>query len=172
MGADRAGPRMTEQAQATQRVAEASERASGQGKTDLLLRCVNPCFRSSGFSPQAAGCFLLKAPGTLPGSENRLWDAVCRLFTSEFFDEWIAVSYLWRSQSQGVHDYLCNRVWTLSDAGVERYLQQFCTLLVARRSEKLEHTVVGLCHRCAPPCSLFFSFFFRLRSFSSWWLLG
>jgi hypothetical protein len=55
-------------------------------------------------------------------------DVLLRFFDSEFFDEWVAISYLWRTTNEGVIDYLCNRMYSLSDERIERYLSQIITL--------------------------------------------
>jgi len=71
-----------------------------------------------------------------------------RLFRSEFFDAWMAVTYLYRYRhSRGVHDYLCNELYHLSDADLEAFLPQLCNLLVyhARDSPALERFVMDKC---------------------------
>jgi hypothetical protein len=57
--------------------------------------------------------------------------------------------YLYTSKSTGVQDYICNRIYTLPEAGIERYLSQMVTLLVSRpdNSGALERCVVDLCGR-------------------------
>ena len=47
-----------------------------------------------------------------------------------------------------MQDYICNRIYTLPEAGIERYLSQMVTLLVSRPdSGALERCVVDLCGR-------------------------
>ena len=53
--------------------------------------------------------------------------------------------YLYRSPSQGVHDYLSNRLYTLPERDVERYLSQLTQLCVQRPDTSLERVVVDLC---------------------------
>jgi hypothetical protein len=48
--------------------------------------------------------------------------SLLRLFKSDFFDSWIGISYLYRYPSSGVHDYLCNALYTLPDDDMEFYL--------------------------------------------------
>ncbi|KAK4528619.1 hypothetical protein GAYE_SCF62G6564 [Galdieria yellowstonensis] len=71
-----------------------------------------------------------------------------RLFRSDFFDAWMAVTYLYRYRgSRGVHDYLCNELYKLSDEDLELYLPQLCNLLVfhAQDSVALEKFVMDKC---------------------------
>eukprot|EP00177_Eucheuma_denticulatum_P005721 GFKZ01010430.1.p1 GENE.GFKZ01010430.1~~GFKZ01010430.1.p1 ORF type:complete len:912 (+),score=165.91 GFKZ01010430.1:176-2911(+) len=71
-----------------------------------------------------------------------------RLFRSDFFDAFMAVTYLYRYRhSRGVHDYLCNELYQLSDADLETFMPQVCNLLVfhARDSPGLERFVLDKC---------------------------
>ncbi|KAK9865441.1 hypothetical protein WJX84_000186 [Apatococcus fuscideae] len=74
-------------------------------------------------------------------------DLLLRFFDSQFFDEWIALTYLYKSTSPGVQDYLCNRLYSLPEAGIERYLSQLCHLMVTRPGSSLERVMVDLCAR-------------------------
>ena len=97
-------------------------------------------------------------------------DLLLRFFDSEFFDEWIAVSYLWRTKAearwvaplvaplkplsltsllcaQGVRDYLCNRMYTLNEDRVESYLSQIVALAILRPSPALERLLLDFCSR-------------------------
>lgn len=49
-------------------------------------------------------------------------DSLLRLFKSDFFDSWIGISYLFKYTSAGVHDYLCNQLYTMPDRDIEFYL--------------------------------------------------
>lgn len=55
--------------------------------------------------------------------------------------------YLFKSNSQGVEDYLCNRIYGLPEEGIERYLSQLATLVVQRQSASLDKMLVDLCAR-------------------------
>lgn len=71
-----------------------------------------------------------------------------RLFRSDFFDAFMAVTYLYRyRESRGVHDYLCNELYQLSDADLEAFMPQVCNLLVyhAHDSPGLERFVMDKC---------------------------
>jgi len=74
-------------------------------------------------------------------------DLLVRLFDSDFFNEWIALEYLYKSHSPGVHDYICNKLYTLNSKAVEKYLSQLCNLYVAYRPhlQSLERAIVDLC---------------------------
>ena len=74
-------------------------------------------------------------------------DVLLRFFDSEFFDEWIAVSYLWRATNEEVINYLCNRMYTLSDDRIERYLSQIIVLQILRPNPSLERTIIDFCAR-------------------------
>ena len=53
--------------------------------------------------------------------------------------------YLYKSNSAGVQDYLCNRLYGLPEAGIERYLSQLCQLLVTQNVASLERVLIALC---------------------------
>jgi len=82
-----------------------------------------------------------------PNSSSGRTDLLLRFFDSEFFNEWIAVQYLYTSKSTGVQDYICNRIYTLPESGIERYLSQMTSLLLKRPGSALERCVVDLCSR-------------------------
>lgn len=48
---------------------------------------------------------------------------------------------------QGVRDYLCNRMYTLDEHGIEKYMAQIVVLAVSRPSAALDRLVVDLCRR-------------------------
>ena len=50
--------------------------------------------------------------------------SLLRLFKSDFFDSWIAISYLFRYRSPGVHDYLCNELYNTPSEDIEFYLPE------------------------------------------------
>ena len=85
--------------------------------------------------------------GMRPPPPEGKTDLLLRFFDSEFFDEWIAISYLWRTRSEGVIDYLCNRMYTLPDDRVERYLSQIIMLQILRPNASLERTIIDFCGR-------------------------
>ncbi|KAI5075146.1 hypothetical protein GOP47_0009222 [Adiantum capillus-veneris] len=70
-----------------------------------------------------------------------------RFFDSSFFCEWIAVSYLYKHDHQGVRDYLCNKMYTLPLSGVESYLFQLCYMMVYKTSAALEKFMMDGCSR-------------------------
>ena len=55
--------------------------------------------------------------------------------------------YLYKSNSQGVQDYLCNRLYTLPEDGVEGYLLQLVYLVLQRPRTSLERVLIDLCAR-------------------------
>lgn len=55
--------------------------------------------------------------------------------------------YLFKSTSAGVQDYLCNRLYSLSEAGIERYLLQLGQLVLTRPHSSLERVLIDLCAR-------------------------
>eukprot|EP00250_Pteridium_aquilinum_P015981 c22872_g1_i3 orf=1049-4555(+) len=70
-----------------------------------------------------------------------------RFFDSSFFCEWIAVSYLFKHDHQGVRDYLCNKMYTLPLSGIESYLFQLCFMMVYKSSAALEKFMMDGCSR-------------------------
>lgn len=59
----------------------------------------------------------------------------------------ICCRYLFKSTSAGVQDYLCNRLYSLPEAGVERYLLQLGQLVLTRPHSSLERVLIDLCAR-------------------------
>eukprot|EP00240_Pyramimonas_obovata_P003687 CAMPEP_0118940318 /NCGR_PEP_ID=MMETSP1169-20130426/31153_1 /TAXON_ID=36882 /ORGANISM="Pyramimonas obovata, Strain CCMP722" /LENGTH=362 /DNA_ID=CAMNT_0006884779 /DNA_START=160 /DNA_END=1245 /DNA_ORIENTATION=- len=75
-------------------------------------------------------------------------DLLLRFFDSEFFNEWIAVQYLFTSKSEGVQDYICNRMYSLPEKGIEMYLSQMVTMVCERKKgSALERCIIDLCSR-------------------------
>uniref|UniRef100_A0A1D1Z1U7 1-phosphatidylinositol 4-kinase n=2 Tax=Anthurium amnicola TaxID=1678845 RepID=A0A1D1Z1U7_9ARAE len=70
-----------------------------------------------------------------------------RFFDSSFFCEWIAVSYLYKHDHPGVRDYLCNRMYKLTLAGIESYLFQICYMLIHKPSPSLDKFVIDMCSK-------------------------
>ncbi|KAJ1723425.1 Phosphatidylinositol 4-kinase pik1alpha (PI4-kinase)(PtdIns-4-kinase) [Coemansia erecta] len=61
-----------------------------------------------------------------------------RLFTSQFFDTWLAVSYLFRYPNiVGVQHYLCNELRKFPLEEVEFFLPQLVHLLITRPNESI-----------------------------------
>ena len=55
--------------------------------------------------------------------------------------------YLWKSKSAGVHDYLCNRLYSLPPERLEPYLVELVRLATMWPGSSLERCVVDLCRR-------------------------
>ncbi|MCO5568547.1 hypothetical protein L7F22_022246 [Adiantum nelumboides] len=70
-----------------------------------------------------------------------------RFFDSSFFCEWIAVSYLYKHDHQGVRDYLCNKMYMLPLSGIEGYLFQLCYMMVYKTSAALEKFMMDGCSK-------------------------
>ena len=85
-------------------------------------------------------------PTTLPSPEAKP-ETLLRFFDSEHFDEWIAISYLWRTTDESMIEQLCRRMLALPDSGVKRYLSQIIMLQIIRPSDALRQTIVDLCGR-------------------------
>ncbi|KAI9478219.1 MAG: hypothetical protein EXX96DRAFT_595639 [Benjaminiella poitrasii] len=61
-----------------------------------------------------------------------------RLFTSEFFNSWIAVSYLFRySDNVGIQHYLCAELKSFPISEIEFFLPQLIHLLITKPSESV-----------------------------------
>ncbi|XVE86545.1 hypothetical protein DITRI_Ditri18aG0041700 [Diplodiscus trichospermus] len=85
-----------------------------------------------------------RTPLTSESGENG-W--LIRFFDSAFFCEWIAVSYLYKHDHDGVRDYLCNRMYTLPLSGIESYLFQICYMMVHKPSPSLDKFVIDMCSK-------------------------
>ncbi|KAI8059863.1 hypothetical protein BC940DRAFT_171161 [Gongronella butleri] len=71
-----------------------------------------------------------------------------RLFRSEFFNSWIAVSYLFRySDNVGIQHYLCSELHKFPISEIEFFLPQLIHLLITRPTESvaLECFLIDLC---------------------------
>ena len=55
--------------------------------------------------------------------------------------------YLWKSKSAGVHDYLCNRLYSLPPERLEPYLVELVRLATLWPGSSLERCVIDLCRR-------------------------
>uniref|UniRef100_A0A7S0ZJ17 1-phosphatidylinositol 4-kinase n=1 Tax=Timspurckia oligopyrenoides TaxID=708627 RepID=A0A7S0ZJ17_9RHOD len=87
-----------------------------------------------------------------------------RLFRSEFFDAYMAVTYLYRYRdSPGVQDYLCNELCTLRDSDLEDYLPQICSLLLhhVQHPQALEKFLFD---RCSVSMHIAFQVYWFLQS--------
>eukprot|EP00178_Gracilaria_changii_P001646 TRINITY_DN1234_c0_g1_i1.p1 TRINITY_DN1234_c0_g1~~TRINITY_DN1234_c0_g1_i1.p1 ORF type:complete len:976 (+),score=156.00 TRINITY_DN1234_c0_g1_i1:3-2930(+) len=103
-------------------------------------------------------------PRVAPVSTPLSMGGLLRLFRSEFFDAFMAVTYLYRyRESRGVHDYLCNELYKLDDADLETFMPQICNLLVyhARDSPGLERFIMD---RCADSMHVALQVFWFLQS--------
>ena len=89
------------------------------------------------------------SPSAKMSSPANANDLLVRFFESEFFDEWIAISYLWRAKNENIVEYLCNKMLMFDDDRAERYLSQILTLLTQRKMPKLENVVCAYCSRSA-----------------------
>ncbi|URE26508.1 Phosphatidylinositol [Musa troglodytarum] len=83
--------------------------------------------------------------GSGGGGGEKGW--LIRFFDSAFFCEWIAVSYLYKHDHDGVRDYLCNRMYTLPLPGIESYLFQICYMLIYKPSPSLDKFVIDTCSK-------------------------
>ncbi|KAL5204981.1 hypothetical protein ABZP36_009852 [Zizania latifolia] len=100
--------------------------------------------RSLSFGPEESPREITAAGGdAAPPVGSSGW--LVRFFDSAFFCEWIAVSYLYKHDHQGVRDYLCNRMYTLPLPGLEAYLFQVCYMLVHKPSPSLDRFVIDTC---------------------------
>nr|ACS49644.1 phosphatidylinositol kinase [Oryza coarctata] len=104
--------------------------------------------RSLSFGPEESPREITAAGGgdaAAPPVGSSGW--LVRFFDSAFFCEWIAVSYLYKHDHQGVRDYLCNRMYTLPLPGLEAYLFQVCYMMVHKPSPSLDRFVIDTCSK-------------------------
>ncbi|KAJ2793314.1 Phosphatidylinositol 4-kinase pik1alpha (PI4-kinase)(PtdIns-4-kinase), partial [Coemansia furcata] len=87
---------------------------------------------NSGLVVDSPGASKLDTPGDMATNSSLL----LRLFTSQFFDSWLAVSYLFRyPHIPGVQHYLCNELRKFPLDEVEFFLPQLVHLLITRPNE-------------------------------------
>ncbi|KAJ1915206.1 Phosphatidylinositol 4-kinase pik1alpha (PI4-kinase)(PtdIns-4-kinase) [Mycoemilia scoparia] len=82
-----------------------------------------------------------------------------RLFTSEFFNPWLAVSYLFRyPYSPGIQHYLCNELRKFPLSEIEFFLPQLVHLLLSRPNESvaLESLLLDVSTRSSHIAILFY----------------
>ena len=89
------------------------ERAAAKLKAKLILQESKYTY---------AGQSLNNSPQKTQKRESLNIDSLLRLFKSDFFDSWLNINYLYRYTSDGVHDYLCNQLYTMPDVDVEFFL--------------------------------------------------
>ncbi|RIB04011.1 kinase-like domain-containing protein [Gigaspora rosea] len=73
-----------------------------------------------------------------------------RLFQSEHFNSWMAISYLFRyPDSVGIQHYLCNELKKFPMSEIEFFLPQLCHLLISRPTESvaLEYFILENCEK-------------------------
>ncbi|KAJ1842814.1 Phosphatidylinositol 4-kinase pik1alpha (PI4-kinase)(PtdIns-4-kinase), partial [Coemansia sp. RSA 2708] len=94
---------------------------------------------ASASSPEAADGHTgasAAAPRRMRRSTTRNSSLLLRLFTSQFFDSWLAVSYIFRyPHLVGVQHYLCNELRKFPHEEVEFFLPQLVHLLITRPNE-------------------------------------
>lgn len=139
------------------------EKQEKGGKTDLLLRFFDSQFFDEWICityavPYAAAivrqpqqrdatpwrhplctCILIMCPAASSRAYTR-----CRVAIAS---RHLVPRYLYKSNQQGIQDYLCNRLYDLPEQGIERYLSQLTQLLVQRQNPLLDKVVVDLCAR-------------------------
>nr|ACM17551.1 phosphatidylinositol kinase [Oryza brachyantha] len=103
--------------------------------------------RSLSFGPEESPREITAAGGDAAAHPVGSSGWLVRFFDSAFFCEWIAVSYLYKHDHQGVRDYLCNRMYTLPLPGLEAYLFQVCYMLVHKPSPSLDRFVIDTCSK-------------------------
>lgn len=87
------------------------------------------------------------SPPAAPAAAAPPSQGLLRLFTSQWFNPWLCVQYLWLHPGSGVEDYLCNKLNELPEPEIERYLLQFVYIAAGRPGSALERTIVGLCSK-------------------------
>ncbi|RKP39007.1 kinase-like domain-containing protein [Dimargaris cristalligena] len=78
-----------------------------------------------------------------------------RLFTSQFFSSWLAVSYLYKyPDSVGIQHYLCNALKKFPVEEIEFFLPQLCHFLLTRPNDSvaLEALLLEQCEKSTHIC--------------------
>ncbi|KAI8888011.1 hypothetical protein K501DRAFT_330227 [Backusella circina FSU 941] len=77
-------------------------------------------------------------------------ELLLRLFTSEYFNAWIAISYIFRyPDNLGIQHYLCTQLRKFPIAEIEFFLPQLMHLLISRPTESvaLECYIIDACEK-------------------------
>lgn len=114
----------------------------------------DPCLGAEGSASagQLAGASSSQAAavGSRLYGQNSKKSWLLRLFQSQFFDPYVAISYLWKYQDDiGVQDYLCGRFAQFSMEEIEFLLPQ---LWYARRQASARHDsyIILIKHQYTP----------------------
>jgi hypothetical protein len=65
--------------------------------------------------------------------------SLLRFFKSEFFTPWIRVSYLYKYTNPGIHDYICNSLYSMAVDDIEYYLIQIMYVDARRQPQQLHY---------------------------------
>jgi phosphatidylinositol 4-kinase len=94
-----------------------------------------------------------KSPSSITGvdatqtafASKKSW--LLRLFQSDFFDAWIALSYLFKYPDLGIQEYLCSRMKYFPISEIEFLIPQLCHLLIIRpkTSSSIENFMLEIC---------------------------
>ncbi|KAL0265889.1 UNVERIFIED_CONTAM: hypothetical protein PYX00_011606 [Menopon gallinae] len=93
---------------------------------------------------------------------HQIW--LHRLFNSPYFDTWMAVSYLHRYPTVGIHQYICRKIEHKRD--VEKVVPQLVHILFHNAENTVSFPILSMLLRKSRLCkSLSAALFFHLRSY-------
>eukprot|EP00866_Antonospora_locustae_P001620 jgi/Antlo1/1620/1832 len=93
---------------------------------------------------------------------HQIW--LYRLFNSPYFDTWMAVSYLHRYPTVGIHQYICKKIEHRRD--VEKVVPQLVHILFHNSESIVSFPILSMLLRKSRLCmSLSATLFFHLRSY-------
>lgn len=100
--------------------------------------------KAGGSTPFAGRAASAESPQ--PSKRSETSSLLMRFFESEFFDAWIAVSYLHKDLPESTREYLCQRIYQLPESEVEPYVSQLCQLYVSKGGDdQVERLLIDLC---------------------------
>lgn len=100
--------------------------------------------------------------GPMSTATHQIW--LYRLFNSPYFDTWMAVSYLHRYPTAGIHQYICKKIEHKRD--VEKVVPQLVHILFHNSEGTVSFPIIGMLLRKSRLCrSLSATLFFHLRSY-------
>eukprot|EP01132_Coremiostelium_polycephalum_P004860 gene4860-6057_t len=96
---------------------------------ETTTKNINSSSSSSSTTIKTNSPIILLPPQFSRGKENL--DSLVKLYNSKEFDSWMAVCHLFLYRdSNGVIDYLCNKLYSLEDKDIDFFITQICILLI------------------------------------------
>ena len=92
-------------------------------------------------------------------------DSLTKMFNSEYFTDEMLVQYYHKTMNNtGIHDYLTNKLYSLSVQRIAHWTPFLCYMLIRNESKQLEKFIVDSCER---EFWLFIKMFWCVHAFSA-----